>query len=57
MFKLKKRLSTWDNIKTFAAVLSFFGSMIAISYLKDDITNNIPIRLKYTAYAPKISGE
>ena len=35
--------------RTFAAVLSFFGKTIAKSYLNDETTEKIPIKLRYTA--------
>ena len=54
---LNKKFNDKARKKTLAAVLSFFGNIIASSYLNDEIIISIPIKLRYTAYAPKISGE
>jgi len=54
---LNKKFNNKARKKTLAASLSFLGNMMASSYLNDEIIINIPIKLRYTAYAPKISGE
>jgi hypothetical protein len=43
---LKQKLKIMDNPNTFADSLSVFGKTIASSYLNEDITIIIPIRLE-----------
>jgi hypothetical protein len=54
--RLKTKFNITDRKKTAIASLSFSGIIIASSYLNEEITINIPSRLIYTLYAPKVSG-
>ncbi len=54
--RLKTKFNITDRKKTAIASLSFSGIIIASSYLNEEMTINIPSRLIYTLYAPKVSG-
>ncbi len=55
--ELNIRLKISERLNTLTDSLSVLGSTIALSYLRDEITIIIPIRLRYTEYIPKDSGE